>query len=222
MKRILLIILTFLQIFAFANADSANLTLNSEKADINENIELQLSLESENSENFSIEKINWIENFDIIWQSQSTSLSSIVINWKSQTKVSLSKKFTLKAKKTWTFEIGPVIISNWTKEIKTNSVKLEISWTKLQMLNNSSSLQNISPKNTPKQINLWKQESKKEDEIEQKERKEKTANEDNFDEKVDKKVFVDYSLIIFIFVIIFSWIGIFIILRNNHNSINTN
>lgn len=203
MKKILLIILTFLQIFAFANADSANLTLNSEKSDINENIELQLSLESESSENFSIEKINWIEDFDIIWQSQSTSLSSFITNWKSQTKVNLSKKFTLKAKKSWTFEIGPVIISNWTKEIKTNSVKLEVSWTKLEMLNNSSSLQkNTSPHPNP----LPEVEGKTQEE-------EKTVNEYNFDEKVDKKVFVDYSSIIFILVIVFSWIGIFLILR---------
>ena len=136
-------------IFAF----SANISTNWEKFDINDAINLKIVMESDDSWDISISKIWWIENFEVLWksQSQSSSFSTVVINWKTEMKSKISHILSLRlqAKKDWNFTIWPVEILNWQKKFKTNSLNLEISWKKMANIwLNWQKIQNLNQQNT--------------------------------------------------------------------------
>lgn len=135
---LIIFILNINNLFAL---NKANLTVDNNKIDINDYLRLNIIIETNTWWNIWVEKINWLEeNFDIVWQSQSQSNNSqtTIINWKTQDQISIYYNIILelKAKKKWSFEIWPVNITEWNKKIKTNSVKVEITWDKLFMNGN--------------------------------------------------------------------------------------
>ncbi len=162
MKKILfwlfLFFLLFKQIFAF----DASLVSNKTNYNLWDNINISLKLETTKWWKFQIKTIKWLENFNIIWQSQSQSSASSVeiINWvtKSVTKTTLNLDLILQAKKSWKFEIWPAIISDWKNEIKTNSIVINIWKWFSSLLGTSKIIQNNNVSNSVNNINkndLW-------------------------------------------------------------------
>ena len=115
----------------------AKLDIWKEKYNIDDTIKLNLEVDASENWNFNLKNINWLDNFEIVWTSQSSSF--ININWKSKNQISFT--YSLNAKKAWDYEIGPAIIINWTDEIKTNTVKVSITWEKV-FINNSKPINN--------------------------------------------------------------------------------
>jgi hypothetical protein len=90
-----------------------------------------------------------------------------VLNWKTETKTSVSHKLTLelKPKKKWNYEIWPANIKSWSWKIETNSVKIEVTWDKLFVnnnhlkiptWNNTPQIQNTQQKNDDENIDFTK------------------------------------------------------------------
>ena len=83
-----------------------------------------------------ISKINGIENFDVIWSSQSSKIisQSKVVDGKfeEQREAITSLVLTLEPKKAWSFSLWPVVLDNWTEKKETNSLKINVSKTKIK------------------------------------------------------------------------------------------
>lgn len=188
--RILCIIM-FLNIWITKAYFDWNINIDKKNIDINETINLNISIKTDIWWNIEISEIKWLDNFDIIWQSQSQSSSTQVeiINWKSETKTFISHilELTLRPKSKWDFEIWPASIKNWNNEIVTNSIKVKVSWDKIfiQPNQNINNIQNITPKNN-----------------------------DNYNEiKIKKEDYTPYFLVLIM--IILSFIIYYIIKKNN-------
>lgn len=109
---------------AYINTDSRDIKLN-EKFNINLKIDLK------DSKNIKINRIKWIENFDLIWQSQSQQSKSrtTIINWKTDTisKQIIDVNYLIKPKKSWEYILWPIILSEWKNTYSTNSLVLNVS-----------------------------------------------------------------------------------------------
>lgn len=135
-KSIFLTLWIMLYSVSFAWID-AKLDIWKEKYNIDDTIKLQLEIDTTENWDFSLKDIKWLENFWVIAKSQSSSF--INMNWNSKNQISFT--YSLKANKAWDYEIGPAIIINWTDEIKTNTVKVSITWEKV-FINNSKPTNN--------------------------------------------------------------------------------
>jgi hypothetical protein len=210
LKKILLFLWLFIFFLNSSYAFNANLQTNKKNFDINDYINLRLEIISDEWWNIQVSKIKWLENFEILGQSQSQSSSSsfVIINWKTQAKntTTINLDLTLKAKEKWIFEIWPAILKNSNWEIKTNSIKIKVSQDKI-FLNNSNNVNNINnlnlQKNNWKQKQIWNNNFDKE--------KEKINTFDN----VEKKDFNNNILYLFILIIFLSFIWFFWILTQN-------
>ena len=152
--KIFIFIWLFFIIISNVFSFDASLEIDKNEADINNFIKLRITIESDDWWEIWIKEIKWLENFELINQSQSQSTSSsiVVVNWKTERK---TKRFhnldlTLKAQSKWDYEIGPVILINWTNEVITNSVKIKIVWDNLFVNNNHLQIPNT---NTQTQVN---------------------------------------------------------------------
>lgn len=143
----ILFFLWILNSFAF----EADLQIDKKETDINDYINLRVGVKSDDKSQIWITDIKWIENFDIINQSQSQSSSTNVqiINWNAETKVEtqLNLDITLKARNKWEYVLWPAILSDWSGELSTNTVQIKITWDDLFVNNNHL---NINP-----QTNQW-------------------------------------------------------------------
>ena len=155
-KIFLIIVVVFLAFWeAFANFEST-INIDKNKIDINDSLNLTISIKTNVWWNIEISQVKWLENFDVLSQSQSqTSSSQIsILNWKTQneTLVNYNYNLVLQAKKKWIFEIWPANITQWTNKITTNSVKIEVVWDKLFLnWSNSQSNQNNNQNNNIQQ-----------------------------------------------------------------------
>lgn len=181
MKKIILL----LSIFCFTQtyALTSSLEIDKNKAQVDERVWLKLTINSWENEQINVKEIKWIENFDILGQSQSSSFSNI--NWKTNSVIEL--EFSLSPKKKWNYEIWPIVLNDGKTDILTNSVKVEISWEKM-FLNNTNT-NNINIKNNPK-TNLWNL-SPPEEEIKK------------FEEKSDYKIFLLILIISLLIIIVY-------------------
>ena len=138
-KNILIFIIAFFALFADVSAwdIKAELSINSQKLDINKNIELSIDVSWEINWWVWVDSLKWIENFDVLSKSNSTNMN--IINWVVSSKVSLN--YILEAKKSWKYELWPAILKYWNKEIQTNKVNIEITWDKVYV-NNSQNINN--------------------------------------------------------------------------------
>jgi len=138
-KFILFSVLYFLCISNLFSFD-ANLQIDKQETDINESINLRLEVNSDSWGEIRVSQIIWLENFDVVNQSQSQSSSSNIeiINWKTETRTmtKIYLDLLLNAKTKWSFEIWPAIIKNWAEEVRTNIVKIDVSGEDL-FINNS-------------------------------------------------------------------------------------
>jgi len=206
--QIFLFIGLFISFIFTSFAFESNISLDKNKVDINDYLNLKIEVNSLTWWEIWISKINWIENFDIISKSQSqrSSNSIVIINWKTQSKIktSFNLNLTLKAKVKWNYTIWPVILNRNKEEVKTNSLNITITWDKLYLNNNHL---NIST-NTGSISN---------DKIKSPVVEKKIEKYEN----VDKKIFNNnVSLYLFIVIIILLVLVFYILIRKRPNLLN--
>ena len=134
MKKLLLWLVAILILFSKIFAMEVSLSTNKTNIDINHPFQLTIQIISDKNGTIQIQKIDWLENFKILWQSQYQSYSSSIvnINWQVKQKINTTYNvvFTLLPKKDGNFTIWPAyILYNW-KTYKTNSVQIKVTWTK--------------------------------------------------------------------------------------------
>ncbi len=222
MKKILKSILFLFLFFVFvlkSFAFDVNLNVDKNIVDINNNFNLFLKITTNNWWEIWVKSIKWLENFEILWKSQSQSSSSsvVIINWQTKQNITtnLVLNLILKPKKNWEFEIWPAILEKWGKQIKSNKVKIKVSWNKSIFLNNSSPNLVLQKNNSSKNNwnNLWKniQNIQKNNNLNN---DEKIENFDN----VDKKNFKDNSFYLLILVLLI-WLILAYLIKNKQNSL---
>lgn len=223
-RKIILSVLFTLFTSTFAFASSATLSINKEKVDINDPISAQISIQTDWWWDLEVKKIKWLENFNVLWKSQSQSSSSQIqiINWKTESKTSVNYilNLSLSAKNNWDFELWPAIISIWWKEIKTNVQKISVSWAKIMMNSNSwiqqntasknPSLQKINSQNTV-QKNISNSNNSKNNFSP---KKEKTKIED-FESTEKKEIKENNLLPLFLWILILFWWVWYLYFKNN-------
>ena len=107
---------------------SINLSLGNNQTVWNWLINVNLQIKDDTWWQIIVKNIKWIENFNIVWQSQSQSSSTSIvsINWKTQQKTITTYNITLslKPKNSWEFTLWPTIVSINNKIYKSNSIKI--------------------------------------------------------------------------------------------------
>jgi hypothetical protein len=145
-KLLVVVILFFsfnLQIFAF----EARISLNRNDINISDYFTLQIEVQMDDWKNLEIAEIKWLEQFELVsrTQSQSSSTSISVVNWKAETVsrfVSIIS-LVLQPKSEWEFILWPVIIA-WEDETQeTNSLIISVSWENNWIQNSAGEDQNI-------------------------------------------------------------------------------
>jgi len=164
---LLMILIWFIDyLFAF----EINLNVDRNTININNPLKLKLSIKNDKNSSVSIQKIKWLNNFDIIGQNQFQGMSSEIkiINWKQKTKTIINQTLLLilQAKKTWTYTIWPAIIKVWDKIYKSNTIKIKITWSKIMIWNSSLNIPTQINQTENKQFQIWtNKENKKEKQI---------------------------------------------------------
>lgn len=207
MKKLRNYLVFYILFFLFAinaNAFEAKLQLDKNQTDINDTINLRVEVTSEQWWQIAVKEIKGLENFDVVWQSQSQSSASniAIVNWQSQTKTEtkLNLDLTLKAKTKWDFEIWPAILTDWSWEVTTNNLKINVSWDNLFVNNNHIKINNNQVNNQ------WNTNNTKQEEKEKKEEKQDKIGEY---ENTTKKDFDENSwlyLLWFILLLILAWV----------------
>lgn len=198
----ILFFLCLSNIYAF----DANLQIDKKDTDINEPVNIRVEVSSEQWWQIWVKEIKWLDNFEIINQSQSQSSASnvVIVNWKTETKTEskVNLDLTLKAKVKWDYEIWPAILSDWSGEVTTNTVKVNVTGDNLYVNNNHV---NINNNNNQANNNNWNINNTKQD---------KDYIWDY--EKVDKKNFNDNaSLYLLLWVILIIIIFIYLTFKKN-------
>ena len=199
MKKILLKFTIFISLFIWLLSNifafDANLQLDKSKTNINDYINLRVEINSTEWWEIWITNIKWLENFDLISQSQSqsSSTSMVIINWKTQnkTKSIINLDLTLKPKKKGEFVLWPATLEAGTWKVLTNTVKVKV-WGDNLFINS-----NVANSVNQKQLNnLWQ---KKDSKIETYNNVEKR----NFDNSRD--------LYLLLIILLLTWIGFYIL-----------
>ncbi len=211
LKKIFIFIWLFLIFLWNTFAFDANLQINKKNFDINDYINLKLEISSLESWAIQVKEIKWLENFEILWQSQSQSSSSqvVIVNWKtkSETKTILNLDLTLKSKTKWDFVIWPAILTDSKKEIETNSINIKISGNSLFLNNNHLKIK----KQTKSNFSGNSPNKKEEKKLKQDEKIETFEN-------VEKKDFSNNNIFyLFILISILTWLWFFFLLKNKKN-----
>ncbi len=190
-----LIIFFISKIFAF----NASLQLNKSEININDYVNLRVEISSTQWWEIWIIDIKWLDNFDLISQSQSQNSSTniVSVNWKIQneTKTTINLDLTLKPKVKWEFTLWPATLEwNWW-EVLTNSVKIKVWWDSLFVNSNQNKINNLWIQNNP-----------------QKDIKIETYNDiekRNFDNNDD--------LYLLLIILLITWIWLYLLNKNNPN-----
>ena len=131
----------FLWLFLFFSnvvfSYEAQISSDKEELEVWETLRLEVNLKNlEELWKVEISKINGIENFDVIWSSQSSKIisQSKVVGGKfeEQREAITSLVLTLEPKKAWSFSLWPVVLDNWTEKKETNSLKINVSKSKIK------------------------------------------------------------------------------------------
>lgn len=143
MKKISYIIWIIIFIFSFclASANNINIQTNSSSITIDKYVSLNIQIDWISSLDDKLLKINWIEKFDIL--TKSFSSSSISINWNISNKYEIN--LLLKPTNIWEFQIWPVEYDS----LKSNVINLSVSdqvYSKDDIinLNSNNEINNIS------------------------------------------------------------------------------
>jgi len=204
--KIFIFIWFFISLISNSFALDAKISLDKNTSDINNPINLRVEISSDEWWEIAITGIKWLENFKKIWQSQSQSSSTqiVVINWqtKQKTTTTVNLNLSLEPQKTWEFEIWPAILKMWTGTIQTNSVKIKITWNKIQwiwiwnkVLPVQKSPHSVSPKGR---------------EVEQKDEEKNTDKQEIKTYEIEKN---NNELYLFILILILSGIWFYFIIK---------
>lgn len=110
-------------------SQNVTLSLASDKPhyDINENIDLILTIKADQQVNAGVVSIKWVDQFDIVSQSNWTNIENInwAVNVLNQLKISLS------AKAAWEYVIWPAQTQIWSWIKESNTITISVSWEKM-------------------------------------------------------------------------------------------
>lgn len=155
MKKYIILFLVFFSFFLKSYAFDAQITIDNDSIDINDNIKITLIVDMQDSSSVQIKRFDWLENFEVLYQSssQSSSYKTQMINWKTKTVSNQINyvEYTLKAKKQWDFILWPIVISDWIKDISTNTIKINVNWEKTSQIKNKYKKEYISKKYNEKE-----------------------------------------------------------------------
>ena len=192
--KLFIIIWLFTTLIWNTFAFESTLKVDKKEVALNDYINLTLDISSYEWWQVWIKNIKWIENFDIInkGQSQKSSSSVVIINWKTETKTKsiINLNFTLKPKVKWEFNIWPAILEKDKQEVTTNIVSVKVWWKSL----NPNTVQNNSI------INLWNNINNKTDTI----------------KNIEKKEFYDKWIYLLIIVLLITWAWYYFLLKKNN------
>lgn len=129
--KITFLIVSFLIFIPNIYSFDANISTDSREIKMNETFSLNLKIGLKDSQNININRIKWIENFDLLWQSQSQQSKSrtTIINWKTDTisKQIVNVNYILKPKESGEYVLWPIVLSEWNNIYNTNSLVLQVS-----------------------------------------------------------------------------------------------
>lgn len=132
-------------------AVNINLSVDKTQSDINKAITLKLEINNDKGDRIKNVWIQWLNNFDIVWQQQfqSSSSSIVIVNWQQKMKTNIVQTLmlVLKAKKAWTYTIWPAIVKIGNKEYKSNSVNVKITGARIMIWNSQNSIQKLQQQN---------------------------------------------------------------------------
>lgn len=150
MKQLKNLLLTFFFFFIIPTITFATSTVsletNKKNFDINDPIQLKATIVADGNENITVKWIANLSWFQIIWRSQSQSYQNI----NGQHSAQIQLNYTLKAKKKWEYALWPLVLSQGTGKILSNTVKIKVTWEQI-FLGNANTLQqqNTSSNNKP-------------------------------------------------------------------------
>ena len=149
MKHIFYIILIWVMSITSVFAETTiNFSSDKKIYDIEDIIQLSITLITDIPWDNEL-SIQWIDNFQIIWKSQSQRNSNI--NGKQQSSVTL--KLSLLSPKKWIYTLWPVRKSNWDNVTKSESIDIEVTWERIMVNNKFDTVQK----------NLWLQKAQEVD-----------------------------------------------------------
>ena len=213
MKKILMFFWIFMLFIANTFAFEAKLDAKTDS--LNNIVNLNIEIKTSEWWEIKVKDIKWIENFQIVWQSQSQSSSSsvVIINWKTKQKsiTTVNLNLQLQPKKSWSFEIGPATILMWTWSVKTNSVLVKIDKNNLNILWNNTKTQ-IIQNNKNNKINTKNNVSKNINNISNKNEKQEKINLEDYKNN-------NYELYILIGILILSGIWFYILFNKKSEKI---
>lgn len=129
-KLIFLIVFYFLSSLNLYSFD-ANISVTKEEIWLKDNTKLRIQINHDNTKNIEIKEIKWIDNFIILNKTSWTSSSSniVIVDWKttSQSKTIDFIDLTLSPKKSWNFNIWPVIVETSEEKKETNIISINVS-----------------------------------------------------------------------------------------------
>jgi len=211
---IFILFTSIINIFAF----EAELKVDKNNSNINENINLRIEIKSSTWWEVKITDIKWLENFEKIWQSQSQSSSTQVMinNWKTETQTNktVNLDLILKAKKKWEFKLWPAILESGNEKKESNSVKIKIDWTDISIINKDSPIIPFNKGDENKKTEEENNENKDKNIENKKEQKSENWNSNIENNKNLKNN--NYSLYLLIFVLISSWLLFYLLMKRKN------
>ncbi len=129
-RKIVCSVIVFLLFIPSLYSFEANVSSNSREIFLNETFTVNLEIDLQDSKNININRIEWIENFEILWQSQSqqTNSRTTIVAWETQTfsKQILDINFVVKPLYDWDFTFWPIVLSDWNKEVTTSGIDIKV------------------------------------------------------------------------------------------------
>lgn len=129
-RKIVCSVIVFLIFIPNLYSFEAKISSDSREIFLNQTFTLNLEIDLEDSKNINIDRIEWIKNFEILWQSQSQQNNSrtTIVNWKTQTltKQKLNINFVLKPTEHWEYTIWPIVLSDWNLVLETSSINIKV------------------------------------------------------------------------------------------------
>lgn len=153
-KKLLWICFVLWSLVSFVFAKEVEFELKADKSqiDINDAFLLTLTIKQNQNVRISDVKTNWLENFEIVGSSNSTSMEIINEDIKTSTKV----QYQLVPKSSWEHVIGPFEVEIGSQKLSTNTVTIKVTWDKIMMNNNANSFTNFNSWNSSSvQIIQW-------------------------------------------------------------------
>ena len=210
MKKILNLLFIIPIFSSFVFAQDTVLSVNKNQFDINDPIHLTLNISGNNKQSISINEIKWLDKFEVVGKSQSQSFQSI--NWVVSSNISLN--IQLIAKEKWHFILGPAIINDGNQTITTNSVEIDVNWTRIFMNNNLNRNPKVIPSNPLNSTTLWQKEENIDEEDTKQEKKDDIVDSNletnNWNNSIinNKKLFLYITSILLLIGSFFVFIGL--------------